>query len=163
MKKIILIRHAKSAWDNPWLNDHDRPLADRGQRAAPIMGQKLVKKNIYPDQFLSSTALRAKETAILIAKEIGYPINKIALIDQLYHSSPSLMMKYLHMQKDHDNIIFLVAHNPGMTDLVNYLGYPLDNLPTAGVVGFQSSVEKWCDLKPKNASFWFYDYPKKGK
>lgn len=163
MKKIILIRHAKSAWDNPWLNDHDRPLAERGEKAAPLMGQKLVKKNIYPDLILSSTALRAKETAILISKEVGYPINKIELIEQLYHSSPSTMLKYLHMQKDHVNIIFLVAHNPGMTDLVNYLGYTLDNLPTAGIVGFKSSVEKWSDLKPENASFWFYEYPKKGK
>lgn len=163
MKKIILIRHAKSAWDDPWLNDHDRPLAERGEKAAPLMGQKLVKKSIYPDIILSSTALRAKQTALLISKEIGYPINKIEFIEQLFHSSYATMMKYLHMQKDHDNIVFLVAHNPGMTDLVNYLGYPLDNLPTAGIVGFKSEIDSWRSLKPENTSFWFYDYPKKGK
>lgn len=162
MKKNILIRHAKSAWDNPWLEDHDRPLAQRGLDAAPKMGRKLQKLDVYPDLILSSTALRAKQTAELIAKEIGYPIQDIQFEEGLYHSSASTIMHYIHEQKNDYTTLYIVCHNPGITDLVNKLGYVLDNLPTAGIVCFKSDCKEWNEFLPDNIVFDFYDYPKKG-
>lgn len=161
MKKIILIRHAKSAWDNPWLSDHDRPLTDRGKRDAPMMAKRLKKRGIKPDIILSSTAKRAAETALITAQELEFPVQEISWENNLYHSSPSTILKYIHLQKDSKNAMLIFGHNPGLNDLIEYLGGNLDNLPTSGQFGFTLKSEHWNELSPKTAQVWFVDYPKK--
>jgi phosphohistidine phosphatase len=161
MKKIILIRHAKSSWDNPWLADHDRPLAERGIMDAPRMAKKLKKRGITPDLILSSTALRAAETAKITAKELGYPEADISWEKNLFHASPSTILKYIHMQKDSKSTLLVFGHNPGFNELIDFLGGELENLPTCGQFGFKLKSEKWADLKPETAEFWFFDFPKK--
>ena len=79
----------------------------------------------------------------------------------LYHGSVSTMLKYIHMQKNSKNILFLVGHNPGMNDLIEHLGGKIDNLATSGQFGFLLDSEDWKDLLPKNVTPWFWDYPKK--
>lgn len=161
MKKIILIRHAKSSWDNPWLGDHDRPLAERGKKDAPKMAKKLRKRGIHPDLILSSTALRAAETAKITAKELGYLEDEICWEKNLFHASPQTILKYIHMQKDSKNTLLVFGHNPGFNDLITYLGGKIENLPTSGQFGFKLHSEKWSDLKPETAEVWFMDFPKK--
>lgn len=161
MKKIILIRHGKSAWDQPWLADHDRPLAERGIRDVPTMAKRLKKKGIFPDIILSSTALRAAETAKITAEILGFPEEDISFEEKLYHASVSTLMKYIHLQKNSKNTIFLVGHNPGMNDLIEHLGGKIDNLVTSGQCGFQLDSDDWKDLLPKNVTPWFWDFPKK--
>lgn len=161
MKNLILIRHAKSSWDNPWQNDHDRPLAERGLRDAPKMAKRLKKKGIYPDIILSSTALRAIETAKITAKELSFPEEKIEGVKSLFHASPNIILKCIHQQKDTVETLFVFGHNPGMNDLINELGVKLDNLPTSGQLGFKLDAESWSELNRKNVQFWFVDYPKK--
>ncbi|TDK48823.1 SixA phosphatase family protein [Algoriphagus formosus] len=161
MKKIFLIRHAKSSWDEPWLRDHDRPLAQRGLKAAPIMGKRLLKKEIFPDLIISSTAERAKETAILVAKELGTNNQKIVLESSLYHAPPSTYLKVIRQQPESIQTLFLVGHNPGMTDLIQNLGVDLDNLPTAGICGFTCLANTWKEFSKENSQLIFIDYPKK--
>jgi phosphohistidine phosphatase len=161
MKKIILIRHAKSSWDNPWLADHDRPLAERGLQDAPKMAKKLKKRGVIPDLILSSTALRATETAKITAQELGYLEENICWEKNLFHASPSTILKYIHLQKDSQNTLLVFGHNPGFNDLIHYLGGEIENLPTSGQYGFKLKSEKWADFKPENAEFWFLDFPKK--
>lgn len=161
MKNLILIRHAKSSWENPWQNDHDRPLAERGLRDAPIMAKRLKKKGIYPDIILSSTALRAIETAKITAQELSFPEEKIEAEKSLFHASPNMILKCIHQQKDTVETILVFGHNPGMNDLINELGVNLDNLPTSGQLGFKLDAESWSELNRKNVQFWFVDYPKK--
>lgn len=161
MKKIILIRHAKSAWDNPWLTDHDRPLAERGLRDAPIMAKRLKKRKIHPEIILCSTALRAVDTAKIIAQELEFPGSEIHLEKDLYHASPNKILKYIHLQKDAKDTILVVGHNPGLNELIEYLGGKLDNLPTSGQFGFLVKSDRWSDFGPKTAEVWFVDYPKK--
>ncbi|WP_026945578.1 SixA phosphatase family protein [Algoriphagus marincola] len=161
MKKIFLIRHAKSSWDETWLRDHDRPLAPRGLKAAPIMGKRLLKTEIFPDLIISSTAKRAKETASLIAKELGIANQKIVLDSSLYHAPPSTYLKVIRQQPESIQTLFLVGHNPGMTDLIQNLGVPLDNLPTAGICGFTCLAKTWKDFSEENSQLIFIDYPKK--
>lgn len=161
MKKIILIRHAKSAWDQPWLNDHDRPLADRGKRDAPKMAKKLKQRDIRPDLILSSTALRATETAKITAKELGFDVTRISLEKNLFHAPPHVILKYIHMQKDSKDTLLIFGHNPGFNELISLLGGNLDNLPTCGQVGFKLNSDKWADLSKETAKVWFVDYPKK--
>jgi phosphohistidine phosphatase len=161
MKKIILIRHAKSSWEEPWTRDHDRPLAPRGLKAAPLMGERLVHRKIYPDLIISSTAERAKKTAILMAEQLGAAKHKILLESSLYHAPPSTYLKIIKEQPESIETLFLVGHNPGMTDLIQELGVDLDNLPTAGICGFESTAKNWPLFSRENCQFLFLDYPKK--
>ncbi|MFN3997809.1 SixA phosphatase family protein [Algoriphagus sp.] len=161
MKKIILVRHAKSSWDDPFLNDHDRPLAERGIADAPIMAKRLKKKGIVSDLILSSTALRAAETARTTAKILGYPAEQIHWEKGLFHASPNQILKIIRMQNDAANTILVFGHNPGFNDLIIYLGGDLDNLPTSGQFGFKLKTDHWAELKPETVEVWFFDYPKK--
>lgn len=161
LKKIILVRHAKSSWDHPFLNDHDRPLAQRGLDDAPKMAKRLKKRGILPDLILSSTAVRAKETAKITAEILGYSLDEIALDKALFHASPNQILKIIRMQNDAFNSILVFGHNPGFNDLISYLGGELDNLPTSGQFGFKLHSAHWADLSPKTAESWFLDFPKK--
>lgn len=160
MKKIILVRHAKSSWDDPFLNDHDRPLADRGIADAPKMAKRLKKKGIVPDLILSSTALRAAETAKITAKILGGSEDDISWEKGLFHAAPNQILKIIRMQKDSFNTLLVFGHNPGFNDLITYLGGDLDNLPTSGQFGFKLKSEHWADLSPETAEVWFFDFPK---
>mgnify|MGYP002795369038 CR=1 FL=1 len=101
MKKIILVRHAKSAWDNPLLNDHDRPLAPRGLRDDPKMAKRLSKGGIEPDLILCSTAKRAVQTAEIFAREMGYKQPEIELKKNCYHASENTLLKYIPASYTH--------------------------------------------------------------
>lgn len=163
MKKIILIRHGKSAWDKPFLADHERPLAERGLRDLPIMGERLVQRGIEPNLFLSSSAVRAMQTAKLIAPAFNYPEKDIISEENLYHCSPEMILKYLRMQKDKIDLILVFGHNPSFNELIDLLGGKIDNLPTSGQYGFKFDTKHWSEISAKNASFWFMDHPKKKK
>ena len=161
MKKIILIRHGKSAWDRPWLADHDRPLAERGLNDVPKMAKRLKKKGIIPDVILSSSALRTVDTAKITAEILGFPEEDIVFEENLYHASVSTMLKYIHKQKNSKNVLFLIGHNPGLNELIAHLGGKIDNLATSGQFGFQLDSDHWEDVFPKKVKVWFWDYPKR--
>ena len=161
MKKIVLIRHAKSDWDNPWLEDHDRPLADRGVKDAQKMAKRLKKRILKPEIILSSTALRAVETAKITTKELNLPEEEIRFEKKLYHASPGTLLKYIHLQKDSKNTLLIFGHNPGLNELITYLGGKIENLPTSGQFGFILKSDRWNDFLPGNAELWFVDFPKK--
>ncbi len=161
MKNLVIIRHAKSSWDDPLLNDHQRPLADRGLRDAPKMGNRLKKKGIIPDAMISSDAERAKATALITAESLDFPKEKIRFTPYLYHASASDMLSEIKKTADSVHTLFVFGHNPGENDLIWKLGGEIDNLPTSGQFGFKFDVNSWSDIGKKNAKFWFFDYPKK--
>ncbi|WP_194777627.1 SixA phosphatase family protein [Pararhodonellum marinum] len=161
MKNLVIIRHAKSAWDDPYLSDHERPLAERGLRDAPRMAQRLKKRGIFPDAMVSSTAERAKSTALITAENLHFPKEKLRLTTDLYHSGVSEIMKTIQKTPDSVATLFIFGHNPGFNSLVESLGGHLENLPTSGQFGFQFDVDSWKKIGPKNAKVWFFDYPKK--
>jgi phosphohistidine phosphatase len=161
MKKLVLIRHAKSDWNNPWLEDHDRPLAERGLKDAPTMAKRLKKRNLNPEIILSSTALRAVETAKITSKELNFPEEEICFEKNLYHASAGTILKYIHHQKDSKNTLLIFGHNPGLNELISFLGGKIENLPTSGQFGFILKSDRWNDLKPENVEVWFEDFPKK--
>lgn len=161
MKKLVIIRHAKSSWDEPFLNDHDRPLAERGLKDAPKMAKRLKKENIFPDAIISSDAVRAKATAVITAEQLDYPTKKIDFIKGLYHGSVSQILSEIKKTDESVKTLFLIGHNPGLNDLIWKLGGEIDNLPTAGQFGFKFDVKTWEEISHKNAKIWFFDYPKK--
>lgn len=163
MKKLLLCRHAKSAWDNPFLNDHKRPLADRGMEDAPIMAQRLKRKNILPEKILSSDAKRAESTALITAENLGFPNNKIHFTSKLYHASATSVLSVIKDTPDQVETLFLFGHNPGLNDLIELLDGEMDNLPTCGQFGFIFEADNWKAIHRSNAKFWFFDYPKNSK
>ena len=161
IRQLLLVRHAKSSWDDPSVDDHDRPLNDRGLRNAPEMGKRLQGSGIRPVVWISSTALRAITTAEIIAEQIGFPQNQIQRSKDLYHASAPELQEFIAGLDDEIDTVALFGHNPGMTSLVaNLYGLPIDNLPTSGVVHLQFREASWkaaSSALPARATF---DFPK---
>lgn len=163
MKRLYLIRHAKSSWKNSDLADVDRPLNKRGQRDAPFMG-KLLKKEykVKPDLILSSPAKRALKTAKIIAKEITCPKRKIVTKDSLYASGIPAMLNVIQYLDDSLDEVMLFGHNPDLTSLANYLSnQQVDNIPTCGIFCVDFDIQSWQDVEKGKGIFKFFDYPKK--
>ena len=160
MKKLVIIRHAKSDWGNPYLDDYKRPLSERGLRDLPIMAQRLKKLGIIPDAVLSSDAERAKSTALIIAENLKFPKNDIDIKPNLYLASSHRILSEIMDVSDSKGLLFVIGHNPGLNDLIFELGGKIDNLTTSGQFGFIFEADSWKQIKAKNASFWFFDCPK---
>lgn len=161
MKKLVIVRHAKSSWDDPFLNDHARPLAERGLKDAPKMAQRLKKEKVSPDAILSSDAERAKATALITAEVMDFPKEDIVFTHRLYLASAASLLSEIKKTDNDVKTLFIFGHNPGLNDLVWKLGGEIDNLPTSGQFGFKFDVKKWEEISSKNAKVWFFDYPKK--
>jgi phosphohistidine phosphatase len=161
MKTLVIVRHGKSSWEDPYLSDHQRPLAKRGLRDAPIMGARLAEMGPPVDRVISSSAVRALSTAELVTQEMGLPWDEIQIEDSLYHATEEEMIDLINEQEDYIDGLMLFGHNPGMTYLVNDLSnLDLDNLPTCGVVVLQFEVESWKEIGEVGAASAEYDIPK---
>lgn len=162
-RRLFMVRHAKSSWKNPLQSDFDRPLNDRGEHDAPMMGERLKKLGIMPDLIISSTAKRAAQTAKKIAQAIGYNTDKIQWQEKMYHCIPSVFEEVLYEVDDSINTVFMVAHNPGITDFVNKLShdFKIDDMPTCGIVGAEFAAEQWNELSRVEKKVILFDYPKK--
>lgn len=161
MKKLLLIRHAKSSWDDTSIDDVDRPLNGRGKKNAPDMALRLVKKDIIPDLLISSHALRALETARLFAKEMDIKTKDILVKKELYMAGPSSFEQVIQDIPDEYDTIALFSHNPGITEFANSISDArIDNMPTASVFAVKIDTDSWRTMKDKDIDFWFFDYPK---
>lgn len=160
-KRLTLLRHAKSSWNNPSLDDRDRPLNKRGERDAPMMGQRLLKKNTRPSLILTSPAKRARQTARLIAREIGYPIEFLQTESDLYLAAPKKILDVIAQQDNTFNDLVVCGHNPGITELTNRLsGKSIDNVPTCGMVFLEADISSWDELGKTRCNLQEFDYPK---
>jgi phosphohistidine phosphatase len=161
MKTIYLVRHAKSSWSNPGLSDFDRPLNKRGKRDAPFMGELLKEKKIKPELVLSSPAKRAKKTALEVTEKLKYPMKQIIFKEEMYEASDNELLKVIQKLDEEAKSVMLFAHNPGLTQLNNYLSdHYIDNIPTCGVVAIEFNC-KWSEIKKNSGKFLFFEYPKK--
>ena len=147
-KELILLRHAKSAWDDATASDRDRGLNRRGRRNAPQMGRALADM-LDPMIIHASPARRAQLT--LGGLQDGWP----ALQDlehetdeDLYTFSAEDLVRWLHSRGDDEASLFLICHNPAFTDLVNWLcdDMVLENLPTAGFARLELAISSWSEL-----------------
>lgn len=161
MKTLYINRHAKSSWANMGMADFDRPLNNRGENDAPMMGKRLKEKGVIPDHILSSPANRAISTARTIATEIGYLLENIKEDRNLYHASDVSILEIIKQQDDENDSLIIFGHNPGFTDLASILsGRWFDNIPTCGIVALQFEVSKWSEVSAGNGEISFFDYPK---
>lgn len=161
MKTLYINRHAKSSWANMGMADFDRPLNNRGENDAPMMGKRLKEKGVIPDHILSSPANRAISTARTIATEIGYLLENIKEDRNLYHASDVSILEIIKQQDDENDSLIIFGHNPGFTDLASILsGRWFDNIPTCGIVALKFKVSKWNEISAGNGEISFFDYPK---
>lgn len=162
MKRLTLIRHAKSSWDDTGVADYDRPLNERGKRDAPGMGRRLAGIHFSPDLIISSTAKRARSTAKRIATEIGYPKAEIEFEQIFYGATAGEMLDTVRRLKNELSEVVIVSHNPGITDLNNILcNTHIDNIPTCGVVRLELDVSAWDAVAPGGANMLDFDFPKR--
>lgn len=160
MKKLYIIRHAKSSWKDMALDDFDRPLNKRGKRDAPLMGSILKNKNISPDMIISSPTLRAKTTAEIIAKKVNYS-KEIVFDKSIYEATPTKLHKILRKTDDKVCTLFLFGHNPGLNMLAEDYTEFYENIVTCGIVEIEFNCDKWAEIGPKNARLISFDYPKR--
>ena len=161
MKTLYLLRHAKSSWSFDELSDQERPLNDRGRDDAPVMGQALAKRHICPDVIVSSPAVRAMSTAVLVAREMQYPHDKIVVEPGIYGADVNDLLAIIKGLPDGAGTVLLVGHNPTITETANVLSpSSLNEMPTAAVVCLRFTCEHWAEVNKANAEFYFYDYPR---
>jgi phosphohistidine phosphatase len=161
MKTLLLIRHAKSSWNDSDLTDFERPLNERGKFDAPMMAQRIRDKKIDIDTFISSPAKRAKKTAEIFMNEFGEDKKNLILIPSLYEASLNNFFDAVENLKDKMDAVALFAHNPGITDFINSLGcHPVHDMPTCAVFALKIKTKKWKDIMEADKEFMFFNYPK---
>jgi phosphohistidine phosphatase len=167
-KKLILLRHAKSAWDNPSIADLDRPLSSRGRKAAPLVGAYLARRGLVPGLVLSSSATRAVETLDLVSA--GWP-NKPAVrkLKSLYMATPREMLRRVQAVGREPDCVMLVGHNPGIADLANWLCSHGDadqrgalgrKFPTGAIAIIEFDVADWGEVDAETGRLVEFSTPK---
>jgi phosphohistidine phosphatase len=163
MKKLYLIRHAKSDWSGFGESDFERGLNSRGKKDAAKISKKLFGERPIPELIVSSTALRARLTAEIFAENLKLNKNEILFFDQLYHAPAAIIFQTIASLADNFNHIALVCHNPGITDFANQLvsGVHLDNMPTTGVFAVEAATASWATFEDAEKKFLFFERPEK--
>ncbi len=143
-KTIYIVRHAKSSWDDFELSDHDRPLLPIGVKKTKKIISFLVDKEVKPELIISSSAVRAYETAKLVAEGVGYEVGEIVKSKALYHAGVDEIYYELFSVNNDIDSVMLFGHNPTLTYFANiFISREIDNLPTSGVVSVDFKTNSW--------------------
>ncbi|MFT7619070.1 MAG: phosphohistidine phosphatase [Planctomycetota bacterium] len=163
MKKLTLIRHAKSSWKHPGLeDDHDRTLNKRGVRDATELSRRFHVHGSRLDLIFSSTAMRARTTALAFLDTLGLADDHLRFDERLYLASKEALVGVISGFPNEESEIAIVGHNPGMTALINQLSdLGLENMPTCGVVELTYEIDSWADLPGARPVSNWHDYPQR--
>ncbi len=146
MKTLLLMRHAKSSWKDTELSDIDRPLSKRGKRDAPFMGAVLKEKELVPQLILSSTAVRARQTAELLTAACNFG-GEIRYLDSFYLAEPAAYLHGLMDLPDGLERVMVIGHNPGLEGLLQLLSGRIEALPTGTIAVLSLPVTSWRDVR----------------
>jgi len=162
MKTLILVRHAKSSWNDSRISDIERPLNKRGLRDAPFMGKLLKETGIVVDKFISSPAKRAFTTAGFFAAAFGlHDDDDILIKDLIYHESSRSIMSFIASLDDKWETVAMFGHNPDFTSLASMLTNEyIENVPTCGMVCIDFNADLWQDTGEALGKLRFFKYPK---
>lgn len=142
MKTLYILRHAKSDWSNAALSDFERPLNERGKKAAPLMGRMMRARNFIPQFVISSPAVRARQTAETITENAGLK-GKIKFDSRIYEAHPQTLLEIVSEIADSFDSAMLVGHNPGFENLVQILTDEIQPMPTAALAVIDLKIEHW--------------------
>ena len=146
MKTLLVLRHAKSSWDDPALDDHERPLNGRGKKDAPRVGAAIRARGLTPDLVVTSDAVRARITAETAASAAGYH-GDIVKEKRLYLAAPRDILAVLRGVPETDtDTVMIVGHNPGLEELVAHLTGQPEAMPTAGLAEIELPIDRWREI-----------------
>lgn len=163
MKRLCLLRHAKSDWSDTALDDAARPLNKRGRKAADFMADFIVKRGFKPDQILCSTAKRARHTCDPLTEKLG-PC--VSYLDELYMAMPEDHLAVIHHADKDAKTLLVIAHNPGLELLAALLAENADeaarfeHFPTGALAVFDFDTDSWADIAPAKGKLVFYGKPR---
>ena len=156
VKRLFLLRHAKSAWDDPALRDRDRPLAPRGRKAAKRLARWAKKNAVNPQLVVCSSAVRAQQTLKRVRPSLGEP--EVWIEVTLYAASAETLLARIRTLPDEADEVMLVGHNPGLMDVLLLLAAPGElrerasvNVPTGALAELEADVVRWADVSPGEA------------
>lgn len=169
MLRLTLLRHAKSSWDEPDLDDHERQLNKRGTRAAARMGRYIAENDLLPDLILSSDAIRARATLALVLSALDQPPPETRLLSDLYLAAPNTILATVQAHAGSAGHILVIGHNPGLHALA--LSLPASGArgdlaqlamkyPTAALAHYTIDVADWPDVRPATARLARYVVPR---
>ncbi len=148
VKRLYLLRHAKSSWSDPSLVDEERPLAPRGRKAAKKLAKELRRRQIRPELVLCSSSRRTQETLEPITGALGKPTVEVE--EALYGAGADALLARIRMVTESVDSVLVIAHNPGLQDLALSLAPDDDRLadkfPTGALAAFELDAESWTEL-----------------
>ena len=145
MKTLLLMRHGKSSWKDETLEDHERPLKKRGRKDTARIAREIHKRNLVPELILSSTATRARETVAILVKELSYD-KPVIFLDDLYMGEPRDFIKALKKSTKGEDVVMIIAHNPGLEAYLQIVDGEIESLPTAGLGYMMLALDDWKDI-----------------
>lgn len=157
MRRLMLLRHAKSDWPSAPIGDHERPLSARGRDAAPKMGAYMARQGLAPDLTLCSTSVRTRQTYEHIAAALQSRAD-VMFDPRLYHAAPELMIEVIRETRPDTHALLLIGHNPGMQELAELLIVSGDSdlrqrvvekFPTCALAVIDFPLDDWCELQPR--------------
>lgn len=168
MKTVILLRHAKSSWADPDLDDHDRPLNKRGKAAAPLIADWMKRSGYHPDRVLCSSSRRTRQTLKRMREAMpGLP--QAIIEPRLYHADPEVMFELLSEQPDRASTVLVLGHQPGLSAFARKLSNghvrprcvrAFQHFPTAAAAVLTLPVTHWDELAPHSAAFIDFAVPR---
>ena len=161
MKTIYIVRHAKSSWDMAGIPDEKRPLLEKGKKRTKKVIDFFHEKKIKVDYIIASHAVRAHETAKILAHSLKYPQEDIKIDPHIYFADGDSIMNQFYDLPDRFKSVMIVGHNPSLTDFVNgFLNKPIENLPTSGVVSLSFETDRWEEIPVAGCRTNFILFPK---
>jgi phosphohistidine phosphatase len=159
MKTLLLLRHAKSSWNDPALRDFDRPLNERGLKAAPLIGRFMRKRKLQPGLVMCSPAERARQTAALVL-EAAQLTTTPRFDEHIYEASATGLLEIIKQFEDAVDQAMIVGHNPGMEELLMILTGDARRMPTAALARIELEAEKWSEVREPSGHLEWLVKPK---
>ena len=162
MKRLTLLRHAKTETAHSGQDDWARELEPRGQKDAPEMARRLRERKLKPDRIITSPAVRALATANIFARELHIPATKLVQDERLYLAAPKVILEVIRELGGADAHLMIVGHNPGLTEFADRIcaEREVDNMPTCAIYTLEVDLADWSALAWNSGSNAELDYPK---
>jgi len=160
VKTLLIMRHAKSDYPPDVSSDFERPLNARGLGDLPRVGALLRQYGPLPEYILSSSAVRARQTATGIAEHLDLPTDHLTFDEALYLAPADVLQRMLHALPEDLKTALLIAHNPGLEQLVYVLSGARIALPTAGLVALELYADSWRQLAPRESRLLYFVVPR---
>ncbi len=161
MKTLYLMRHAKASWEEPGVSDSDRPLLPGGIKKTKLIVDFLLSRETAIDLMVSSPAVRAFETAKIMATGLNYPVNKIRTDRKIYDEYYDRILDIIYGTSNDVNSMMIFGHNPTITNLANLFLHPgIEAMPTSCVVCLSFPTDKWEEIPASEAIPEFVVSPK---